>query len=159
MENLPSKRTKTHYLYAVLSVSSVLFLLGCFALFFFKTQQLVTSLKENVNLIVELKEAYAGDDLQSLRSHLRSSVFLKTGSLEYVSREDGMRILEKDFGDDLALLGLPNPLSDIFAFNVKATYMQADSLRQIRSELREFQCGKRCILPATNVAEDYRKPQ
>ena len=138
MKDTPPKRRKIHYLYAILSVSSVLFLLGCFGLFIFKTQQLVTGLKESVNLIVELKEKYGKDELQSLRAYLGSSSFLKEGSLEYVSREEGMRILEKDFGDDLAMLGLPNPLSDIFTFNVKAAYMQSDSLQQIRTDLREF---------------------
>ena len=138
MAELPPKRRKIHYLYAILSVTSVLFLLGCFGLFFFKTQQLITNLKENVNLIVELHEEYPSEDFRSLRTHLGQSLYLKEGSLEYVSREEGMRILEQDFGEDLALLGLPNPLADIFTFNVNAAYMQADSLRQIRKELRAF---------------------
>lgn len=138
MEKMPVKRSKPHYLYAILSVTSVLFLLGSFGFVVFKAQNLVTGLKENINIIVELKQDYPKDNLQQLRRFMQRGSFLKPGSLKFVSKEDGMRELEKDFGDDVAMLGLPNPLADIFTFNVKASYMQKDSLMNVRQGIREF---------------------
>ncbi len=138
MKNTSNKRSRPHYLYVILSVTSVLFLLGSFSLFLFKAQRLIDGMKENINIIVELKNSSSSEDLQHLRRSIIERRFVKAGSLSFVTKEEGLKSLEEDFGDDIARLGLPNPLSDLFTFNVRAAYMQNDSLRQIRNELKNF---------------------
>lgn len=130
-------RTKPNYFYSIVSVTLVLFLLGFFALLLLQAQRLVTLFKERVNIIVELREAASPEQIAELRQQLQSSPFTKQGSIAFTSREDAAGIMQHEFGEDFLKLDLPNPFFDVLSFNVKARYMEADSLQAIRSLLRE----------------------
>lgn len=46
--------------------------------------------------------------------------------------------MRKEFGEEFILLDMPNPLYDVLTFNVRAEYMQPDSLTRIREVVREL---------------------
>jgi cell division transport system permease protein len=129
-------RTKPNYLYSIVSVALVLFILGFFALVLLDARQLVQEMKEQVNIIVELKQDVAEEAAQQLRQKLDASPYIKAGSIEYITKEQAAEFMREDFGEDFLKLGLPNPLYDVITFNVKAAYMASDSLRQIQASLR-----------------------
>ncbi|MCB9285466.1 MAG: hypothetical protein H6563_15480 [Lewinellaceae bacterium] len=128
-------RSQPNYGRSIVSVALVLFLLGFFGLVLLQARQLVALLKEEVNLIVEIDEAANDEEKTALREYLESSDFLKAGSLRYISKEEGIQLLRDDFGSDFMETGLPNPLYDVFVFNVKSAFMHPDSLKNIRSDL------------------------
>ncbi len=47
-------------------------------------------------------------------------------------------MMQREFGEDFLKLDLPNPYFDVYSFNVKANYMRADSLQEIRSKIKAF---------------------
>lgn len=130
-------RPRPNYLYSIISVALVLFTLGFFALVVLNARQMVQGLKEKVNLIVELKPEAGEAEARQLEQRLAGSVFAKSGSVTYISKNEAADIMREDFGEDFLKLDLPNPLYDVITFNVKATYMNADSLQQIRAQLME----------------------
>lgn len=131
-----TSRTRPNYFYAIISVALVLFLLGFFGLFILNAQQLITHFKENVNLLVELKEGNQKEEIDQLIKQLERSSFAKENSIKFYSKTDAANFMSEDFGEDFLKLDLPNPLYDIITFNVKAVYMQADSLKNIRNKIR-----------------------
>lgn len=128
-------RQKPRYIYTILSVAAVLFLLGFFGLLLLQTQQLTKVLKEQVDIIVELVAETEEYDQQKIRQQLENSSFVLDKSVSFTSREEALELMSDELGEDLLSLDLPNPLYDVFTFNVSATYLNADSLAQIRAVL------------------------
>ncbi|MCB0564064.1 MAG: hypothetical protein KDD01_06775, partial [Phaeodactylibacter sp.] len=75
-------RTRPNYLYSIISVALVLFALGFFAMAIFNARQLVRSLKERVNLIVELQPDVQKAEIESIRQWMEQRPFAIAGSVE-----------------------------------------------------------------------------
>ena len=133
------RRTRPNYLYSIISVALVLFVLGFFAMAVFNARQLVRSLKEKVNLIVELQSGVQPSEIEGIRQWIEQRAFAVPGSIEFTSKEQAAELMREEFGEDFLKLDLPNPLYDVFTFNVRADYLEADSLRDIRGQLVEQQ--------------------
>lgn len=129
--------SRPNYWHSIVSVALVLFALGFFALTLFNAQLIVKELKEKVNLIIELQGADTDVLARQILREVGQMPFVRSGSAEFVSKEQGAELMREDFGDDFLKLDLPNPLYDVITFNVKADYMHPDSLRQIRTALIE----------------------
>lgn len=129
-------RSNPSYGISIVSVAMVLFLLGFFGLVLLQAQRLVTLLKEEINLIVEVRDEAGDEEVATLREYLESSSLIKPGSMEFISKEQGIELLKQDFGEDFLEAGLPNPLFDVFTFNVQSQYMNPDSLASIRTRLK-----------------------
>jgi cell division transport system permease protein len=130
------KRAKPNYLYAVISVASVLLLVGFFGLIILYAQRVVQLYKERVNVLVELKEGVDEASRERLAGYLGEMPYFKAGSLTYVSKAEAAEQMRETFGEDFLRLDMPNPFYDVVTFNVRASYMQADSLSAIREALR-----------------------
>lgn len=130
-------RTKPNYLYSIISVALVLFVLGFFALAAFNARQLVQNLKERVNLIVELQPEVQEQEIEEVRRWIEQSWFARENSVVFTSKEQAAEMMREDFGEDFLKLDLPNPLYDVITFNVRAAYLEPDSLKRIRTLLIE----------------------
>lgn len=127
---------RPNYGYSIISVALVLFALGFFALTLFNAQLIVRELKEKVNLIVELQSG-SDEEARRILRDVEAQPFVREGSAEYISKEQAAELMREDFGEDFLKLDLPNPLYDVITFNVRANYMDPDSLGQIRTALIE----------------------
>ncbi|MEZ4961400.1 MAG: permease-like cell division protein FtsX [Saprospiraceae bacterium] len=130
--------TKPNYFYTLVSVTLVLLLLGLFGLLVLLGQQLINALKEQVEIIVELKEDTPPSGIDSLKMLLAESDYVKENSARFVSREDGAAMMQEEFGEDFMKLDMANPLYDIILFNVRSDWMTDDSLAQIRERIRQL---------------------
>ncbi len=139
MSQRTDKRYKPNYFYVVFSVSLLLFLLSGFGLLLLKTNRVFKHLKENIDLIVELKNDAPQSAIDRLKEYIDSNPAVKSKSYRFISKEEGARFLAEEFGEDFMLLGLPNPLYDLITFNVNADYMQRDSLHSITSKIDAFE--------------------
>lgn len=120
-----------------MSVALVLFLLGVFALLALQGQQMIKMFKEQVEIIVELKEDAPAEGVDSIRATLRNGNYCKPNSIRFISKEEGAAMMQEEFGEDFLKLDMPNPLYDVITFNVNAAYMQKDSMVLIRKQLRQ----------------------
>jgi cell division transport system permease protein len=128
--------SKPNYVYTIISVTLVLLLLGLFGLLVIQGQQLVKSLKEQVEIIVELNEGTPPSEVSELKSQLAKSPFFKPNSFRFVSKDEGAKMMQKDFGDDFLKLDMANPLYDVVIFNMVAEHVQTDSMEIIRNDLK-----------------------
>ncbi|HMU73671.1 MAG TPA: permease-like cell division protein FtsX, partial [Ferruginibacter sp.] len=137
-EKLPF-RTKPNYLYSIVSVTLVLFLLGFFGFILLYAQRVVTIFKERVNVLVEIKTDTDSIQVLDLEDHIKQLAGTRRGTIAFVSKEDAAQQMREVFGEDFVHLDMPNPFYDMVSFNVRAQYMNPDSLETMRTELREWQ--------------------
>jgi cell division transport system permease protein len=93
-------RRKPNYLYAIISVALVLFLLGLFGLITIHAQRLVTIFKERVNVLVELPTGVRTEDVKDLERYLDNSLFTKSGTIVFTSKEEAAKEMSEAFGED-----------------------------------------------------------
>ncbi len=152
MSSPATYRSKVNYASVILSMALVLFMLGLFGYALLYGRQLAVALQESINIVVELKEYADKPAADSLAAALRASAFVKTGSVNFISKEEAARSMKEDLGEDFAQLGLTNPYYDLITFNVPAAYMHPDSLQWIRDAVRE-QAGVNDVFYQQNTAE------
>ena len=56
-----------------------------------------------------------------------------------VSKEDGARMMQDEFGDAFLKLDMANPLYDVLTFNVKADYVNSVGMEEIKKRLEGFE--------------------
>lgn len=128
--------SKPNYVYTIVSVTLVLFLLGVFGLLVIQGQQMVKTLKEQVEIIIELKEGTSPDQVDVLKKQLSESAYFKPNSLRFIGKEEGAKMMQEEFGDDFLKLDMANPLYDVVIFNMRAEHVQPDSMANISTTLK-----------------------
>ncbi len=136
-KNNQSLKNLKKYIYAIISMALVLFIIGFYGVLLLFGQQTINSIKENLEIIVELTPNTSKTDREILQVYLENQMYAKSKTVKFVSKEDGLKRLEKDFGDDVIEFDFDNPLFDIFTFNVNTAYAQSDSLKHIKLDLIE----------------------
>ena len=131
--------SKPNYVYTIVSVTLVLLLLGLFGLLVIQGQQMIKSLKEQVEIIIELKEDSTPVEIEELKTQLSNRVYFKPNSFRYISKEEGAKMMQEEFGDDFLKLDMANPLYDMVIFNLLAEHVQVDSMAAVRTELKKIQ--------------------
>ncbi len=127
---------KPNYFYTIFSVTLVLFLLGLFGLLVVQGQQLLKTLREQVEVIVELKEEAASPQVDSLKQHLAASSYFKANSTKFFNKAEGAALMQQEFGQDFGKLDMANPLYDVLIFNVKSDWMDPDSMSLVREDIK-----------------------
>jgi cell division transport system permease protein len=132
-------RTRPNYFYAVISVALVLFLLGFFGLIVLHGQQFIQFAKEQVEIIIELKKDANGSQIGYLKDQLQNSYYAKPGTVKFIGKEEGAKLLAEELGDEFMKLDLANPLYDVITFNVKSNFMTPFELNKIRESLKVYE--------------------
>lgn len=134
---LKRKGRKPNFTYTIISVALVLMLLGIFGLWMLQAYLLDKSLKESVDILVELREETTETDRKALTTRIGALPYVVGGSVEFRDKETALAEMGEEITQDLKELDLPNPFRDMLSFNVAADYLQQDSLEWITVRLRE----------------------
>lgn len=130
-----SNKNHPSYIYVILSVSLVLFLLGFFSLFLLHAPKWIKAYKEQVSVMIEVKEETSEEQLGELINSLKEKSYIKSETIKYISKEDVAKEMKEELGVAENTLNVLNPFYDMVHFNLEASYMQSDSLKQIRTTI------------------------
>lgn len=137
------------YVSTVLATALVLTLIGAYGLILFQGRELVRELRESTQVVVELRPESDEAGRNALEAYLNGRDFVKASSLTYVSKEEGARRLQREFGDEFMDFELENPLFDLYTFNVAEAYVDAGRIAAFRSGIE----GQSAVM-ASYVQED-----
>ncbi|MDX2001335.1 MAG: permease-like cell division protein FtsX [Chitinophagales bacterium] len=121
----PTKRSRPSHVYAVISVTLVLFMLGILGSFLTYSNTIIRYLKENIELTLVIKNGVSEVDILQYQKKLDRDLAIK--STDYVTKEEAMQIMEKEFGEDMKLLDY-NPLYNSLVLHLNADYANPDSI-------------------------------
>lgn len=128
---------KPNQLYAVLSLAAVLFLLGILYLLYIYGNKTISYLKEQVKITIELKNEAKPVEVQSVKAEIYKLPDYKEESLTFISKEDGLKIIEEELGENLSNFGLKNPLYDVLTFSLLSKAISNENLTIVSDELRK----------------------
>ncbi|MFI3240379.1 MAG: permease-like cell division protein FtsX [Bacteroidales bacterium] len=113
----------------IISVALVLLLLGVVALLALGTRTLTNQIKENVGFVVVVNSEVTADEISKFAKKLEGEHYLS--ELTYTSKEEALKIWERETGENLIDIFGVNPLNAEFSIKMKAEYAQVDSIDAI----------------------------
>ena len=136
-EEIYSKRKlKSSGQSTVVSISLVLFMLGCIGLVVLISDRLAVFIKENVSMDVYLKDHVKEVNAIQLQKTLDTKDFVK--STKYISKDQAIENLKKDLDPEenfATFLGDYNPLPSSITVMLNADFANNDSLKWIEKSL------------------------
>ena len=127
---------KPNHWSAFLSVTLVLFCLGGAVAFLLLTNRAVNSMKEQVDILVELTPNTTDTQRQALESYLDNTLYYREGTLRYVPNTEALEEMKSVVGGELE--DMENPFYNMYRFRVASEFMNNDSLVQIRQGLQQL---------------------
>jgi cell division transport system permease protein len=144
-------RTRPTYFYAIISVALVLFIVGFFMLTTIHARKLATLFKEKVDIWLELKPDLGQEEIARIVGNIRQKPFVKPETITFISREQATATMKEDLGDESMLEDAPDLLRDVVRFNVRAEFMNDETMRQWREELRQDTLVSELYYEASNI--------
>ena len=138
-----SQKLKTSSVTVVISLALVLFMLGLLGLVVINAKKLSNHIKENVGFQVVLKDTTTQAELDILKQEISSSAFTK--QVDYISKDEAAKKLQKDLGEDfITFLGY-NPLLPSLDVKLNSDYANIDSLAGFEKQIMQKHFVKEVI--------------
>ena len=124
------RKVLSSYILTIISLSLVLFLLGLYLVVTSQSNQITNSLKEKINIVIELNENYQEQDKVSLLSNLSANEAVLESSIQFLSKEEAKVLMVGD--EDLIFMddGLQNPFRDAIVVNLKSDKYESEFLEE-----------------------------
>lgn len=127
----------------------MLWIIGLLGTFLLQSRNLTASLKENIQLQLELKDNLTENDILQYQSLLMSEPFVK--EVKYVSKDEAAVMMQKELGENfMETLGF-NPLYSSLNVNLNADYANADSIAIVTEKLMQGNNAKDIIYDSALV--------
>lgn len=138
-----TQKLKTSSVTVVISLALVLFMLGLLGLVVINAKKLSTHIKENIGFQIVLKDTTTQAELDILKQEISSSAFTK--QVNYISKDEAAKKLQKDLGEDfITFLGY-NPLLSSLDVKLNSDYANIDSLAGFEKQIMQKHFVKEVI--------------
>lgn len=95
----------------------------------------LNNMQEQVNFIVEFKPETTSAQLQTFKNLLESKPYYKADSYHLISKEEALKLMREDIGQDLERTGIDNPFYDMVTFNIKSIHITRDNVQIIETDI------------------------
>lgn len=144
---------------AVLSITTILFIVGVFLLISINSSLFLANIESQLEIIVYLEDNISKAELNNLKSNITSIVGIK--EVEFVSKEEAYQRLLKSLGEQKDILSAieVNPLPASFEIQAKDPKM----IKQIANRIAEFkkveevEYGQRTVEKLLNFTYIFRR--
>lgn len=126
---------------SVISVSMVLFLFGCTVAIAMVAKDMSDSILEKISLNVYMKDGASAEQTSALSNFLKSQSYTK--SADFISKEQAIKEVCAEIGEDPDDFIDFNPLPNSFVVNVQKEYANNDSVVSIAKRINELDCVER----------------
>ena len=99
------------------------------------TVQLPRIFAENIQLLAEASEGATEEEVGFIASYLREHRSVISESVEIVTSDEALRIMEDAMGSDLLLADMTNPFMDVVKFRMVGESNQGSEMEDIRKSL------------------------
>ncbi|MEM9679472.1 MAG: permease-like cell division protein FtsX [Bacteroidota bacterium] len=121
------------YISVVISISLVLFLLGCLGLLVLNAKKVADHFKEQVVMTIYLNDTAKEVEVNQLKKSLAMAEYTK--NTVYVSKEEAAELMNAETGEDFMDFVGYNPLQNSIDVYLKADFVTTESLTEISESL------------------------
>lgn len=153
-----TKKAKASYVYAIIGISLVLFLLGTLGWLVLNGRTLTRVFKEDVEVEVILHDNTRDEMMLKLNTILEQQDFVK--KTKTISKEEAAEAFFSSGGEDFTELLDFNPLYPSIILNLKAAYVNPNSLEEIRQFAMQSNIVRDVAYPniiVDNMNSNFRK--
>jgi len=135
-----TNKAKPSQVYAIISITMVLFVLGLLGTLFINATNLSKQLREQVEISLFLEDNATSKQIDRLKSFLNTKNYILQA--DYVPKEIAAQEFEKEYGEEFTeILGF-NPLSNSFNIYLEAKYTHQDSLNNLEYDFLQQEAIK-----------------
>lgn len=153
-----NKKAKPSYIYAIVGISLVLFLLGTLGWLVLNGRTLTRVFKEDVEVEVILHDNTREEMMMKLNAVLEQQPFVK--KTQVISKEEAAQKFFEAGGEDFTELLDFNPLYPSIVLNLKAGYVNPQSLDEIKQFIMQSNIVRDVSYPniiVDNMNNNFRK--
>ncbi len=132
VEKVKNKSVNTVFYFTILGISLVLFLIGVYGLVAIHASNIEQNLKEQIQILAELKETVTEDEIRFIEDAIENISGVKEGSVSFISQEEALEMMKKDFGGSLLIEEMDNPFRNIMLFKVDRAFQNPEALQSIK---------------------------
>lgn len=129
------RRLANAYLSSVISISLVLLLVGVASMLLVNAKSVSDYFKENMQVIVMMKQKVSEDDALKFRDKLENEDFIK--NIDFISKEQGQQELAAQLGEDFLDVFETSPIPISLNITLDADYVSSDSLEVVSAKISE----------------------
>ena len=127
------RRLANAYLSSVISISLVLLLVGVASMLLVNAKSVSDYFKENMQVIVMMKQKVSEDDALKFRDKLENEDFIK--NIDFISKEQGQQELAAQLGEDFLDVFETSPIPISLNITLDADYVSSDSLEVVSAKI------------------------
>ena len=132
------KRARPNYFLTVFSISIVLLLLGIYSLIYWHPEIISDRLKEELQIVAELKPAMNSSDIENLKDQIGSLEWVRSSSLQLITAEEARREMRYEMGPLAEELEGSGPFRDMLTFSVYAKHYEPVTLSIMATQVRKL---------------------
>jgi cell division transport system permease protein len=133
LEQKTPKKRKPNFVYAVISISMILFIIGLFSFGVFIVQNQINQIKESVQIDLNLKADVSEEQKTALAAYLKKQNYIS--KITFKGKEEAAEQFERELGQNFREILGENPLFDAYIINLKADYSNPDFVKDVKSAL------------------------
>lgn len=133
LEQKTPKKRKPNFVYAVISISMILFIIGLFSFGVFIVQKQINQIKESVQIDLNLKADVSEEQKTALAAYLKKQNYIS--KITFKGKEEAAEQFERELGQNFREILGENPLFDAYIINLKADYSNPDFVKDVKSAL------------------------
>lgn len=118
---------------AIFTITLSLILISIFISLSLYSNRLIKAIKDKVEIEVFLADDISSEELNDLKEKIRTIGGVK--NITYVSKEDALKIFEKEFGKEMLEILEYNPLPASIKINLYDEYKSTDRLNKIKQQI------------------------
>ena len=130
-----SFKPRPNFQWPLITVTIVLFLASLSGFIFSHSSEIIKNYKEQLALVVELSTNAADEDVSMIKEFLKNHESVIASSVQFTSKEEGLKEMVADMGLEQVDEDLPNPLFDIIEFNCQAEAVNQTQIDAIKASL------------------------
>lgn len=132
---------------SILSFSISLFILGFYLIVLIHLSNLIRIVNQKTPFVIELKDSLSDSQLASIKNDLSKNNGIR--KIEFISREEGLKLMEKQLGKDF--ISGTNPLKDIYKLKLSDKYLENDMAEKLAEDLKSRPWVETCYFEKDNV--------
>ncbi|MEZ4907151.1 MAG: permease-like cell division protein FtsX [Saprospiraceae bacterium] len=127
-------KTKPATVLSVISFAISLFVLGFYLLLVIHLSNVIKIVNEKTPFIIELRDSLNNSDIAAIKSEINSIGDIN--SIEYISKEQGLEIMKKNWVPNFDDISKMNPLKDVIKVKLSDKFINSNGITKLSDSLK-----------------------